>query len=153
MRSILALLIVLYSISAQADPVKFDKYGFSIDMLDGNAGNAGAQVLQMYLPADNGFASNVNVLIQPYPGTLEDYKKLSDAQFAQLGLTIITSTISDGVLIFEYKGVVQGQNLHFYSKAIKNGNNFYLATATDSASNWSKNKGLLMKSVNSFKVP
>jgi len=39
------------------------------------------QALMMFLPVTDGFAANVNVQIQPYAGTIEDYTALSLQQF------------------------------------------------------------------------
>lgn len=146
------ILLGLISINANAESAKFSSAGFSIDILDDKASNAGSQPLMMALPAVNGFAANVNVQIQPYPGSVEDYKKLSSAQFLQLGLETITSSTKGNEIIFEYTGSLQGNMLHFYAKAIKVGDLFYLATATDLASQW-PNTGKKLKSVvDSFEI-
>ncbi|MCR8921359.1 hypothetical protein NO559_01160 [Dasania sp. GY-MA-18] len=147
------IFISLLSSLVTAEPAKFEQYGFSIDLLDDKPSPAGSQPLQMFLPPSNGFAANVNVQIQAYPGSIDDYIKLSEAQFKQMGLTIVSSSKNDDTLHFEYSGNMNGQNLHFYAKAVKRGSYFYLATATDSKINWPMNKSKLIQSVNSFKVP
>ena len=98
------ILIALLSINslAFAETAKFNESGFSIDILDEQPGNAGSQPLQMLLPAVNGFSANVNVQIQPYPGTLVEYKNLSEAQFVQLGLKTITSSTKGSAVVFDY---------------------------------------------------
>ena len=81
------LLAVTFSLQAYAgsSSATFNQAGFSINVIDSEASNAGSQALMMMMPALNGFSANVNVQIQPYPGSLEDYKKLSEAQFVQMG--------------------------------------------------------------------
>ena len=150
MKNLFLILLLSINSLAYAETVKFNESGFSIDILDEKPSNAGSQPLQMLLPAVNGFSANVNVQIQPYPGTLEEYKKLSEAQFIQLGLKTIASSTRGSAVVFEYSGFMMGNELHFYAKAIKKGNLFYLATATDLDSEWHKNSSRLKSIVNSF---
>ena len=148
----ITLLLLTFSMFSYGDSsqINFSQAGFSINALDGAPSEAGSQPLMMLLPAVNGFSANVNVQIQPYPGTIDEYKKLSDSQFEQMGLKTISSSIKGNVLYIEYSGNMQGKNLHFYSKAIKKGNKFYLATATDSDSQWSLNRNKLKLVVDSL---
>ncbi len=146
------LLAVTFSLQAYAgsSSATFNQAGFSINVLDSEASNAGSQPLMMMMPALNGFSANVNVQIQPYPGSLEDYKKLSEAQFVQMGLITISSSENGNEIHWEYSGNMQGKNMHFYSKAIKVGNLFYLATGTDLESNWPKTSNKIKSVINSF---
>ena len=148
------LLTVTFSLSVHADSNSaiFNQAGFSINVLDSKVSNAGSQPLTMMLPALNGFSANINVQIQPYPGSLEDYKKLSEAQFIQMGLKTISSSGKGNEIYWEYSGNIQGNNMHFYAKAIKVGNLFYLATGTDLESNWSKTSNNIKSVINSFRT-
>src|SRR5690554_7551531 len=88
----LLLFVTLLSINTVfADELVFKQAGFSIDVLDRAPTAEGAQPLQMFLAPVDGFAANVNVQIQPYAESLQDYKKLSDAQFEEFGLKVISS--------------------------------------------------------------
>ncbi|HPO90451.1 MAG TPA: hypothetical protein P5239_02485 [Victivallales bacterium] len=66
----------------------------------------------MFLPASDGFAPNINVQIQIYSGTIEDYEKLSMDQFKQFKFNVIKSKQTGESIIFEYAGGMQGIKLH-----------------------------------------
>ena len=153
MKYILTILLAVtcsLQVYADSNSATFNQAGFSIDVLDAKANSAGSQRLIMMLPASNGFSANVNVQIQPYPGSLKDYKKLSEAQFTQMGLKTISISENENKVYWEYSGNVQGKNLHFYAKIIKVDNLFYLATGTDLESNWPKTSKNIRSVVNSF---
>tara|TARA_Y100000782_G_C10148602_1_gene250498 strand:- start:436 stop:1011 length:576 start_codon:yes stop_codon:yes gene_type:complete len=147
---LITLLTVFLSIQATA--LDFPKSGFTIPAFDGETSAAGSQPLTMMIPAVNGFSSNVNVQIQAYPSTIEDYKVLSEAQFKQMGIQALTSKIQGDSYFIEYEGVMNGHSLHFYSKAIKKGGLIYLATATALSTSWSSDKAQLIKVIDGFNL-
>ncbi|MBI3186627.1 MAG: hypothetical protein HYZ31_02000 [Gammaproteobacteria bacterium] len=151
-KNLLLISALAFSSPGYATTLIFDKAGFEISTLEAPPGPEGTQALIMMLPAEGGFAANVNVQIQPYAGSLADYKKLSESQFSQLGFKVMTSAIDKNILTFEYAGSMSDQTLHWYSRAIKKGNFIYLVTATSQERNWLKNKAALETSVNSFKL-
>lgn len=146
------LCLLALSCNLAAEPLVFDKAGFSIKALDSKPGQAGMQPLTMMLTAKNGFAANVNVQIQAYPGSVEDYIALSEAQFEQMGLQMSDKRIEGDTLYFEYSGSMSGRSLHFYSKAIKKDKFFYLATATDLEQNWVQSSARLKEVINSLQL-
>lgn len=152
MKKVTFIILTLISVISYAETATFKEAGFSIETLDQKPSPAGAAPLQMSLSPVNGFSGNVNVQIQPYPGTLKEYVSLSESQFVQMGLKTISSTSTNDTATFEYTGVMNGYDLHFYAKVFKKGNLFYLATATDLSSEWPKNKIKLMSVINSFKL-
>lgn len=137
---------------AHAETLEFPKAGFSIDSLDLSPTSGMIQPIQMFLPANNGFAANVNVQVQAYSGTIQEYKELSEGQFKQMGLKLLSSKEEKNSISLEYMGAMQGLSLHWYAKAFKKGNHVYLITATDSHADWEKNKEKLISNVNSFKL-
>jgi hypothetical protein len=142
----------LLASAAHANTLDFPQAGFSIDSIDAVPSLAGGQPLQMFLPPENGFSANINVQIQPYPGTMEQYLELSESQFKQMGLTVISSKVFGETSFFECAGLMQGMELHFYAKAVKKGDFVYLATATDSKHNWDSNKNKLISAIDSLKL-
>lgn len=148
----LAIAALVFSTTSFTSALVFDKAGFEIDALDSSPGAAGLQALIMMLPAEDGFAANVNVQIQPYGGTLAEYKKLSDSQFSQMAFKVSTSIIEKNILKFEYTGSMSNLTLHWYSLAIKKGDFIYLVIATSLDKNWPKNKAALVASVDSLKL-
>ena len=149
-RIVLALVTLNLSSYTFASTLVFEQAGFQIDSLESAPGEAISQPLMMFLPAEGGFAANVNIQIQPYTGTISDYKKLSESQFSQLGIKIIRSELKGNIVTFEYTGPMNNAMLHWYAKAVKKGNYVYLATATSLDENWTTNKTKLVSSVNSF---
>ncbi len=153
MHKITTFLISTFFTSAiYANTLDFPEAGFSIDNIDAAPTLAGSQPLHMFLPPVNGFSANINVQIQPYPGSMKQYIELSQSQFKQMGLSVISSKEQDETMVLEYSGFMQGMNLHFYAKAVKKGSFVYLVTATDSKENWNDNKSQLISAVNSFKL-
>lgn len=112
--------------------------------------DTGGQVFQYFMPASDGFAANVNLQIQPYDGSLEEYEALSIAQFEQLELEVLKSERSDGELLFEYRGDMQGTELHWYARVIQGDGMFYVVTATALAERWEEEQEELIDSVHSF---
>ena len=105
----------------------------------------------MFLPATEGFAPNLNVQIQPYAGSIEDYVKLSLEQFKSAGLKVVQQkSLTKSVAIFEYTGETQGKSLHWYARAEKSGASVYLVTATALAQQWDNNEARLKSCVDSF---
>ena len=154
MQKMLAFLgLCLFSAQLVAGVMTFDEAGFSIKALDGEPGQAGTQPLTMMLAARNGFAANVNVQIQAYPGSMQDYIELSKAQFEQMGLKMVNKRIEGDTIWFEYAGDMNGRSLHFYSKAVKKGKFFYLATGTDLEQNWQHSSAQLKAVVDSLQLP
>ena len=137
---------------AHAETLEFLKSGFSIDSLDSSPTQGMIQPIQMFLHAINGFAPNVNVQVQAYEGTITEYKELSEGQFKQIGLTLLSLKEMDNSISLEYTGAMQGLNLHWYAKAFKKGNHIYLVTATGTQADWEINKEKLIANVNSFQL-
>ncbi|WP_028973023.1 hypothetical protein [Spirochaeta cellobiosiphila] len=157
MKRILGLLLIIGVMMSCAttqteSKITYLNEGFSIDTLESETTAQGHQILMMFLPTDKGFAPSVNIMTQDYSGSLEDYKKISESQFQQLGIEVIISVIDEGKLNMEYMGVLQGQDIHGYAIAIKKDNYIYLTTGTTLRSQWEKYKDQLIKVVLSFEL-
>lgn len=151
---ILLLGAVAFSVSA-ADSVKrlhFPTAGFSITPLETSPGDNLCQVLVMLLPGTDNFVSNVNVQIQPYRGTIEEYTALTLKQFKGAGVKLIEQRNTDkSSVVFEYSGELQGRALHWYARAEKAGGHVYLATATAAEPDWPKQSAQLKSCVESLR--
>lgn len=131
--------------------ITFAESGFSIAPLDAPPGRSPQQVLMMLLPATNGFAPNVNVQLQPYAGTLDEYALLSLGQFRKANLKVLhQAKTPDSALVFEYSGEMQGQNLHWYARIQKSGGMVYVATATALEEQWAEFAPRLKFCIDSF---
>ncbi|MGX5913830.1 hypothetical protein ACR0ST_03765 [Aliidiomarina sp. Khilg15.8] len=134
---------------AMAQPVMAVDYDFTPPAFPDDTGG---QVFQYFMPASNGFAANVNLQIQPYEGSLEEYEALSIAQFEQLELEVVQTDRSDGELMFEYRGDMQGTEMHWYARVIQHDGLFYVVTATALAERWDEERDELTRSVQSFSL-
>ncbi len=149
--SIAGLILCLSAVAAP--PVSLPEYGFEIELLDGDPREAPAQALMTFLPPIDGFAPNVNVMIQPYPETIEDYISLSKGQFAEMKWTVVSENkVSDTEWIVEYSGVLDQSELRWISRAILSDGKIYLVTATAASSSWDAVSERLKQSVNSFRI-
>lgn len=139
--------------SPEPATLSFPNYGFSIKGLPGAPGVNVTQVMAIYLPAEDGFAPNINVQIQPYTGTRDEYAQISQAQFDGAGFTVVeTRKPTDQELTFEYTGSAQDRNIHWYSRAVFTPGKVYLVTATCLESNWAANGAALKVSADSLKT-
>ena len=130
----------------------FPVAGFTIAPLETPPGESAQQALMMFLPVTDGFAANVNVQIQPYPGSIDDYLALSLKQFKSGGFKVLQQkTPAKSVAVFEYTGEVQGRPLHWYARAEKSAGSVYLITATATPPQWNKEAARLKSCVDSFR--
>jgi hypothetical protein len=136
-----------------AAPLDFPKYGFQIGALETTPGKMPLQAVMMFLPAKNGFAPNVNVMIQPYAGTIKDYAALSKGQFAEMKLKFIAEdSTAANEWTAEYSGMMQQASLHWYARAVMKEGKVYLITATAKDIDWDDCSADLKKCVNSFNL-
>jgi hypothetical protein len=81
----------------------------------------------------------VNVNIQPFAEGLKDYMTLSKGQFETMKWTIVAEKqVGENEWQVEYKGPMNGKDMHFYSRALVKGETVYLVTATALQSQWEK---------------
>lgn len=148
-----ALIMIGIRQEAKAGTILLPKYGFQIDPLDAQVQNTPAEAIAMFLPPKHSFTANVNVQVQPYGESIKDYITLSDGQFKQAGLQVISEKQNgDNEWICEYSGDFRGRTLHWYARAILRGNKIYLITATALNQDWDADSVSLKKCVDSFKL-
>jgi len=149
----LAILFALPCYTGEADArLQFKANGFSIAPLEGVSDTIPYQAILMFLPATEGFAPNVNVQIQPYKGTLQEYAALSQQQFKAVGVTILSEKTTEKAVAWEYSGVLQGRRLHWYAKAFSGKGKIFLVTATATQSQWKTASEKLKACVDSFRI-
>ena len=116
------------------------------------AEGASGQVFSYFLPANSGFAANINLQIQPFPGTLKEYDAITQEQFKSLNINVISAKTLDSEIKYEYSGHMSGNELRWFARAIKKDDEVYLITATALNSRWELEKTLLINSVMSFSL-
>lgn len=111
-------------------------YGFSIQppAFAPVEKDSSVQAAMFFAPARNGFAANLNVMVQQVKMSLDEYSTLSKGQFKQAGLKVLSETrkkISgrDAVL-WEYEGELQGRGLRWMALAVADTNRVFLITGT-----------------------
>jgi hypothetical protein len=159
MKTSLAIGLALLSMIGVAhadDTLRFATEGFSIKALHPTVGAVPVQVMNIFLNAEGGFAPNVNVQIQPYAGTIDDYLKDSTDQFKQLGFTTLgKKKVNDDTVLLEYTGSMPSMPpMHWYARAVrKKGKNLvYLVTGTTLVPQWTKSGAEIKTCVDSFKL-
>jgi len=151
MRILLSLLLSAAYLSGGETLYKSDDYGFQIQAPTVKDWNKNGIVATFMLPAADGFADNVNVMIQAYDGTLKNYRAITEKEIKSMNVKMIEIKESELVLIMEYAGEIQGRQLHWYQRAyITPNKKVYLITATCLEARWEQNKKTLMDSVDSF---
>ena len=152
LRLIPALVLMAAPLWAEAtNRLHFATSGFSIAPLEAPRGQVTQQVLVMFMPTAGDLTANVNVQIQPYDGSLDDYLKLSLKQFESANLRMVQqSRTKDSGAVFEYQGEIQNRRLHWYAKAQKSNGRVYLVTATALEEHWAEVAPSLKNCVDSF---
>ena len=131
--------------------LSFPMAGFSIQPLEAALAKTPQMVLTMSLPLQDGFAGNVNVLIQTYTNSLTEYIQLSEAQFKAAGISLLKTTRpTDSIAVLEYFGRLQNRVLHWYARAELVNQRLYLVTATTSEDRWTEESTVLKACVDSF---
>ena len=135
------------------DLFHFKQTGFSIAPLQGKPGADNYPALTMLLPVTDSYSANVNVNIQPYTGSLDDYIALSAKGFAEEHFNLISQTrTAPDTVYFEYFGLIQGNQMHWYAKAVARPGHIYLATATALSEQWNADSNSLKACVTSFQA-
>lgn len=153
MRKITASIVLSFIVALSTyGKGKYDNGVFSINSLVDENNISNTQPLIMMLPPSDGFAPNINIQVQAYPGSLDDYAALSMQQFRQLKFKVIKQMKVGNALIFEYSGSMQGRDFHWFAMAHQKGNNIFLITATSTENQWKTLSEKLIECVKSFKL-
>jgi hypothetical protein len=155
-------LFFLFPILGQAESdngiLRFESEGFSINA-DGfnikrsDIGSVAGQspVAVLYLTPSGGFAPNVNVLIQNFPSSINEYVSITKKEFDSAGIKVVNEqTVSANEWNVEYAGTLSGRSLHWYARAVKNGDKVFLTTATATPEQWEQVSPKLKQCVDSF---
>jgi hypothetical protein len=156
MRKIFVMAVLLAASPVFAEDsgarLSYPNLGFSIKPLEDTYTGSNSIVMSMYLASSEKFAPNVNICVQDYRGSIEDYKKLSDKQFEESNISVLTSVVKENVFTLEYSGIMSGRDLHFYAVAVKKANQIYLVTAAATVEQWKKYSEKLIDTVRSFQL-
>jgi hypothetical protein len=129
----------------------FGEHGFSIEPPVGHDYAQMQQIVSLALPTTEGFQPNVNVQVQPFKGTIEEYLTVSREQFKTTGMKLLNETHDARTAVVEFTGLLQGRPLHWYSRALLGKNGLILATGTSLESQWARVSATLRHSVDSLR--
>lgn len=143
------MLAICVGAAESTNRLHFPTSGFSIIPLEAPPGEKIHQVVMMWLPPTE---ANVNVQIQPYDGTIEEYAALTLGQFKENKAKVIEQKkVGDSVFVVEFAGELQGRSFHWYARAEKSAGHVYLVTGTTTEQQWSKQAAQIKACVDSFR--
>jgi hypothetical protein len=156
----LAVLVCLICLSgapseAESDAPRlvFPDSGFSLAPLEARAEGVSYQALVMLLPPTGGYAPNVDVQIQIYPGDMDDYIAVSRRQIEAAGLASLTvEKLSDESAVFDYVDRDREPHVRFYARAFREGTRYYAVTAGATEEQWDAVGPRLAACVDSFRL-
>lgn len=112
-------------------------------------------VLHMFGPASDGFAPNLNVMVQPAM-TAQQLRDISSTQFVQIGLKVLREEPGKlqgrDTVLYEYAGQMQQRDMHFLALGVCHADRTYLVTCTSLESQFAKLKAAFEAAVKSFKL-
>ncbi len=130
----------------------FNQSGFSITALEERNPGSAYTVLVMFLPVSDKFAPNVNVTVQPYRGSIQDYVRLTRSQFKSGKFKVLEEKIYPDEAVWEYAGRMGELALHWYARAVSRNNQVYLVTATAAEIQWPGLSARMKRCVDSFRI-
>ena len=150
----LALFFVLTNLNASK--LDFKDYGFSVDGFSKQKNEKHTDmVVQFYKPAKNGFATNANVIIQEFNGTIEECIELVGAELKSFDkFVLIKHNHNDNSIFWEYTMSYANMNLHMITKVLRSKQKGQIFVLSISAldSQWEEQKKEIQKVVDSFKL-
>lgn len=158
MRTWMAIVMSLSAGLAASDAPKptrlmFKQAGFSIEALESHSMEAPYVPVIMTVPGIDGFAANINVLIQPDSATMDQYIAKTKRDMEAMGVQIVREVRrAPDEVRFEFTGRQQGRSLHWYSRNVRSNGMFYVITATCPEEQWSMSSRKLRACTDSFKL-
>ena len=153
---LIIILAALTSVLKGSEVISFPEPIFTLNSLGGETDKSGANGTKVitYSTENGNFKSNVNVIVQDYTQSIQDYADLTNQQIKDAGLKLILQKeVSPNDVAIEYSGNMNGQNLHFYARFIKKGNLMYIVTGTSSdGEQWKRIQNDIVNCVNSFHI-
>ena|SRR5687767_12467219 len=157
------LRLLVCAVSMMAMPAwgaefKDTKFGYSVtapDFPGPPSGNVAMRLNVLASPVD-GFAPNMNVMIQELGITREEFMARSVRQFVETGMTLRSAKNRDvsgrPAVLVDYEGQVRGHNLRFLQLAVFLPQRVLLLTYTATASTFAGHEAEFRRSLDTFKL-
>jgi hypothetical protein len=133
-------------------------YGFSLNAPQFPKPQSGKNVIAvvMQAPVEDGFAANVNVMVQAASMSRKAYRDLSVRQFRQLGFKVNserTMTVSGReAVLFDYEGLMNGREMRFLALAVPDKNRVFVVTGTAPKERFQAYEPAFHASIQSFRL-
>ena len=132
-------------------------YGFTIQAPRfAKAATGSVAPVMMYAPAEDQFASNVNVLVQNVTMSRQAYRDLSVRQFEQLGYKTISERLltvaGKDAILWDNQATMGGKPMRFLSLAVIDTKRVYLITGTAPLEKFAKYEAAFRGSLMSFRL-
>jgi hypothetical protein len=144
--------------NSKASTYRDGRYGFTIEAPRFNEVQKGGTVTPVMLigPAEEGFASSANVVVERTSTTRADYRKLSLEQFRAVGFKVtsdrdVTVGGREGILM-EFDGRQQGRDLRFLTLAVMDKDRVFVVTCTAPKELYEKYEASFRASIESFRI-
>ena len=141
--------------SLAAAEVNLPYYGWRLKQLEEIIKKSSDSAMQINVGEPVEFQANINVMIQPFPGTMKEYIDLSyrelDKLFEKKWKVLSEKQNGEEEWGCEYTGTKDGEVYQFYSRAVKDEARIFLITATALQKQWGRLGETMRRQVNSFK--
>jgi hypothetical protein len=150
--------LAVWATPALGSGVQDPDYGYSVSMPKFPAPAAGTAMMRFNVaaPPENGFAPNVNVMVQEVKFTREEFIALSQKQFVATGAKVLSSSHRDvggrPAVLLEYQATVQEHDLHFLQLAVMLPERVLLVTCTAPAARFAQLAPEFRRVLDSFKL-
>jgi len=136
-----------------ANEARFNSSGFAIEPLIVRESGEDYTALSMFLEPSDGFAPNVNVRKIYFEGTMSEFLESSKNDFEKMEWEVLDSRLlDDGSMLLEATGTYNNLELHWYLRAVRSREAFYLATGTTLQSQWMDVGRIIRRSADSIRT-
>lgn len=155
---LIGLVVAGDDLGGKAPTFSDEAYGFSIEAPVFATPPQGGQVTRLIVlgPAEDGFAANVNVVVQHVSTSRDQLRAASLQQFQALGLSVgshrDTTIAGRDAVIFDSHGIQQGRNLRFLSAAVIDTHRVFVITCTAPTESFERHQEAFQRSIASFKL-
>ena len=140
-------------LTTTASEVRFNSSGFAIEPPIVRESGQDYTAVSMFLEPSEGFAPNVNVRKVHFDGTMNEFMEASIADFESMEWEILDARVlDDGSMVLEATGTYDGLELHWYLRAVRSREAFYLATGTTLQSQWMDVGRVIRRSADSIRT-
>ena len=143
---------------AQVSEFRDSEFGFAVSAPSLGAPAEGGSVMRLMVAGstEDGFAANLNVVVQRIKTTRDAFVEVSESQFKGAGLRVISkeNRVVSGrpAALIEYEGKMNGQSMHWLALAVVLPDRVLLATCTATPASFPRKEKEFRRSLDSFRL-